>query len=61
MLRPACIVNSTADIRLCPVCGMDSDPTITSVYNGKTYLFCNKNHREAFDKDPAKFVIATRG
>jgi len=40
---------------------MDSDPTITSVYNGKTYLFCNKNHREAFDKDPAKFVIATRG
>jgi hypothetical protein len=26
----------TADKSLCPVCGMDSDRTITSVYKGKT-------------------------
>jgi hypothetical protein len=26
----------TADKRLCPVCGMDGDPTVTSVYKGKT-------------------------
>jgi putative intracellular protease/amidase/YHS domain-containing protein len=46
---------------LCPVCGMDSDPTITSVYQGKTYLFCTRNHKEAFDKDPARFVSASQG
>jgi YHS domain-containing protein len=50
----------TADKSLCPVCGMDSDPTITSVYKGKTYLFCNRNHKEAFDKDPARFVSTSQ-
>ncbi len=42
----------TANKSLCPVCGMDIEPTITSVDKGKTYLFCNRNHKEAFDKDP---------
>ena len=51
----------TADKSLCPVCGMDSDPPITSVYKGKTYLFCNRNHKEAFDKDPARFVSTSQG
>jgi putative intracellular protease/amidase/YHS domain-containing protein len=50
----------TADKSLCPVCGMDSDPTITSVYKGKSYLFCNRNHKEAFDKDPARFVSTSQ-
>src|ERR1700736_1522381 len=50
-----------ADKSLCPVCGMDSDPTITSVYKGTSYLFCSRNHKEAFDKDPAKFVSAAQG
>src|ERR1700751_802629 len=50
----------SADKSLCPVCGMDSDPTITSVYKGKTYLFCNRNHKEAFDKDPARFVSTSQ-
>ena len=49
------------DKSLCPVCGMDSDPTITSVYKGKSYLFCSRNHKEAFDKDPARFVSTSQG
>ena len=51
----------TADKRLCPVCGMEADPTITSVYKGKTYLFCLRDHKETFDKAPAKFVSAAQG
>ena len=50
-----------ADKSLCPVCGMDGDPTITSVYQGKTYLFCMRGHKEAFDKAPARFVSAAQG
>jgi len=49
-----------ADKRLCPVCGMDGDPTITSVYKGKTYLFCLREHKEAFEKAPARFVSAAQ-
>ncbi|HVR22229.1 MAG TPA: DJ-1/PfpI family protein [Candidatus Polarisedimenticolia bacterium] len=51
----------TADKRLCPVCGMDGDPTITSFYEGKTYLFCMRDHKEAFEKAPARFVSAAQG
>ena len=51
----------TANERLCPVCGMDADPTITSVYKGKTYLFCMRDHKETFDKAPAKFVSTAQG
>jgi putative intracellular protease/amidase/YHS domain-containing protein len=51
----------TADKSLCPVCGMDSDPSITSVYKGKTYFFCIRNHKEAFDKDPVRFVSSSQG
>src|SRR5580704_3548678 len=49
-----------ADNGLCPVCGMDGDPTITSLYKGTTYLFCMRNHKEAFDKAPARFVSAAQ-
>jgi len=51
----------TADKRLCPVCGMDGDPTITSVYKGKTYVFCLREHKEAFDKAAARYVSAAQG
>ena len=51
----------TADNGLCPVCGMDADPTITSVYKGKTYSFCMRDHKEAFDKAPASFVNVDQG
>jgi putative intracellular protease/amidase/YHS domain-containing protein len=50
-----------ADKSLCPVCGMDGDPRITSVYKGKTYLFCMRGHKEVFDKAPARFVSAAQG
>jgi putative intracellular protease/amidase/YHS domain-containing protein len=49
------------DKSLCPVCGMDGDPTLTSVYKGNTYLFCMRDHKDAFDKAPAKFVSAAQG
>lgn len=42
-----------------PVCGMKIDPAkaaATSVYNGKTYYFCDKAEKEKFDADPAKYV-----
>ena len=51
----------TADKGLCPVCGMDGDPTITSVYKGKAYVFCMSSHKEAFDKAPARFVSVAQG
>ena len=50
-----------ADKRLCPVCGMDGDPTLTSFYKGRTYLFCMRDHKEAFEKAPARFVSAAQG
>jgi putative intracellular protease/amidase/YHS domain-containing protein len=40
----------------CPVCGMDGHPTFKSVYKGKSYLACDRQHKRAFDADPAKFA-----
>ena len=44
-----------------PVCSMPVDPKTAakSVYNGKAYYFCSKEHKAEFDKDPAKYVKAT--
>ena len=42
-----------------PVCGMSVDPATAeyrSFQNGKTYYFCSAGCKEAFDKDPAKYV-----
>jgi YHS domain-containing protein len=33
-----------------------SDPTVFTVYNGKTYLFSNKQAKAMFDKDKANVV-----
>ncbi len=44
-----------------PVCGMDVDEQTAagmSEYNGKTYYFCSKGCKTAFDKDPEKYVAA---
>jgi YHS domain-containing protein/putative intracellular protease/amidase len=43
---------------LCVVCGMDIDPAtaLKSVYKGKTYYFCNAEHKATFDAGPADFV-----
>ncbi|HUE52281.1 MAG TPA: DJ-1/PfpI family protein [Terriglobales bacterium] len=43
---------------VCPVCEMDGDPALKSVYKGKNYYFCSPDHKEMFDKAPAKFAAA---
>ncbi len=42
-----------------PVCGMDVDPKTAaskSEYQGQTYYFCSAGCKNAFDKEPAKYV-----
>ena len=42
-----------------PVCGMTVDEekvAATSEYKGKTYYFCSKGCKVAFDKDPEKYL-----
>jgi YHS domain-containing protein len=42
-----------------PVCGMEVDPktaTNKSNYQGKTYYFCSTEDKNAFDKEPQKYV-----
>jgi len=41
------------------VCGMMIDPktaAATSEYKGKTYYFCARGCKVAFDKDPEKYI-----
>ncbi len=41
-----------------PVCGMMVDEKtakLKSLYEGKTYYFCNASCKTTFDKNPAKF------
>jgi Cu+-exporting ATPase len=41
------------------VCGMMIDPktaAATSEYEGKTYYFCARGCKIAFDKDPQKYI-----
>lgn len=43
------------------VCGMMIDPktaAATSEYKGKTYYFCAKGCKVAFDKNPEKYIQA---
>ncbi len=42
-----------------PVCGMDVTPETAagkSEYKGQTYYFCSLGDKEAFDKEPEKYV-----
>lgn len=41
-----------------PVCGMEVDPAKAekATYEGKTYYFCAREEREAFEKDPVKYA-----
>jgi transcriptional regulator GlxA family with amidase domain/YHS domain-containing protein len=49
---------STDGHPVCPVCAMDADPALKSVYKGKTHYFCSQGHKDMFDKAPAKFANA---
>lgn len=42
-----------------PICGMDIDPAIAAgkvEYNGQTYYFCSLGCKQAFDKEPEKYL-----
>lgn len=42
-----------------PVCGMMVEPkkaAATSEYKGKTYYFCSRGCKVAFDRDPEKYL-----
>lgn len=42
-----------------PVCNMDVDPKTAAAkmeYQGKTYYFCSKGCKNAFDRDPQKYA-----
>jgi YHS domain-containing protein len=42
-----------------PVCGMDVDERSAagkSEYQGQTYYFCSPGCKQAFDRDPEKYV-----
>jgi len=42
-----------------PVCGMDVDPktaAATETYKGKTYHFCSRACRSAFQGDPERYL-----
>jgi uncharacterized membrane protein YraQ (UPF0718 family)/YHS domain-containing protein len=44
-----------------PVCGMSVDPasaTEKAVFDGTTYYFCSAGCREAFEKDPTRYLVA---
>jgi YHS domain-containing protein len=51
---------STDEHPVCVVCDMDGDPGLKSVYKGKSYYFCSSDHKELFDKAPAKFANANQ-
>ena len=50
---------STDEHPICPVCSMDADRALRSVYKGKTYYFCSPDPKETFDKTPARFAVAS--
>ncbi len=42
-----------------PVCGMEVNPKAaagTSIYQGKTYYFCSVEDKQAFDKEPQRYI-----
>ena len=47
---------STDEHPICPICSMDADPQLHSVFKGKTYYFCSQQHKQMFDRHPAKFA-----
>jgi putative intracellular protease/amidase/YHS domain-containing protein len=44
---------------ICPVCGMAAVRSISSVYKGKTYYFCNQEDKQTFDVSSEEFVKAS--
>ena len=40
----------------CPVCGMDANAAINTVYQGKTYNFCCTACKQKFEQNPRQYV-----
>ncbi len=40
----------------CAVCGMDPERSLASVYKGKTYYFCMREHKKLFDESPQQYI-----
>ena len=57
----ATVRTSTDGHPICSVCDMDVDTSTApkSVYKGKTYYFCSRDHKELFESAPEKFVKTT--
>jgi len=49
-------IRQSANHPVCPVCGMEVDRSLSSIYKGKTYYFCVREHKQIFDASPEKFV-----
>jgi transcriptional regulator GlxA family with amidase domain len=51
---------STDEHPICSVCDMDVSAATApkSVYKGKTYYFCSRDHKERFDAAPERFATA---
>ncbi|MGC9227719.1 YHS domain-containing protein [Caldivirga sp.] len=41
-----------------PVCGMEVEDTVPfkSLYRGRVYYFCSRHCKEAFDREPEKYL-----
>ena len=50
-------VLQTAEHPRCAVCGMDPDRSLSSVYKGKTYYFCMRDHKKLFDQSPQQYIV----
>lgn len=49
-------LEQTSDHPVCPLCGMDVDVSLKSVYKGKTYYFCSLGHKQTFEGSPEQFA-----
>ncbi|HVT97539.1 MAG TPA: DJ-1/PfpI family protein [Acidobacteriaceae bacterium] len=49
-------IRQSANHPVCPICGMDVDRSLSSTYKGKTYYFCEREHKQVFDASPEKFA-----
>jgi Cu+-exporting ATPase len=56
-------LEGTHDIIIDPVCGMEVVPgrtRLVAIYQGHSYWFCARGCREAFEKNPQKYLEAKR-
>src|SRR5579872_367615 len=42
----------------CPICGMEGEPDLAVVYQGRTYLACGQKHAKDLAADPSRWVGA---